>query len=173
MVNNLEVYGADSLAQVADFLSGKIAIEPTVVDTRAEFAKAHASYDCDFSDVRGQENVKRAFEGGLCGGHNILLIGPPRFRQVDDGQAPAVHNAASHAWRGTRDHQDTLGGRQAAARLAPDDGAPLPQPHHTVSPVAMVGGGSNPMPGEISLAHNGILFLDRVSRSFRALCSRC
>lgn len=160
VVNNLEVYGADSLAQVADFLSGKIAIEPTVVDTRAEFAKAHASYDCDFSDVRGQENVKRAFEVACAGGHNILLIGPPGSgKSMMAKRLPSILPPLTlqEALETTKIH--SVAGKLKRGSMLMTT-RPFRAPHHTISPVALVGGGTYPVPGEISLAHNGVLFLD-------------
>lgn len=160
VVNNLEVYGVDSLSQAADFLSGRAAIEPTVVDTRAEFARARDSYDFDFCDVKGQENVKRAFEVACAGGHNILLIGPPGSgKSMMAKRLPSIMPPLSlgEALETTKIHS-VAGRLPRGSRLMTV--RPFRSPHHTVSPVAMVGGGSNPMPGEISLAHNGILFLD-------------
>ena len=130
VVNNLNIYGVDNFTQVVQFLNGDISLEPTVVDTRAEFAKAQGVFPYDFADVKGQENVKRAFEVACAGGHNILLV--PGFGQIDDGQALAVHHAAPHPERSPRDDQNPQRGRQTAAGHHADDRAPLPQPppHH-------------------------------------------
>lgn len=160
VVNRLEVYGADTLAQVADFLQGKTTIERTVVDTRADFAAAAGVFDCDFSEVKGQENVKRAFEVACAGGHNILLVGPPGSgKSMMAKRLPSILPPLTlgEALETTKIHS-VAGKLRRGSRLMTV--RPFRSPHHTVSPVAMVGGGSTPKPGEISLAHNGILFLD-------------
>ncbi len=121
VVDNLEVYGMDNLREVADMLSGASAPRPTVVNTREEFAVAAGNFDFDFSEVKGQENVKRAFEVACAGGHNILLIG-----KVNDGQAAALDNAAVEPARSAGNHQNTLSGRKTQAWLSPYGGPPFP-----------------------------------------------
>ncbi len=160
VVNNLDIYGVGNLREVADLLSGVRSIEPTVVDTRREFAAASCGFDYDFSEVRGQENVKRAFEVACAGGHNIMLIGPPGSgKSMMAKRLPSIMPPLSlgEALETTKIHS-------VAGKLRRGDKLmtvrPFRSPHHTISPVAMVGGGNNPLPGEISLAHNGVLFLD-------------
>lgn len=169
VVNNLEVYGVDNLEQVLGFLSGKIDIAPTCVNTREEFARAACSFDIDFSEVKGQENVKRAFEVACAGGHNIILVGPPGSgKSMMAKRLPTIMPplTLSEALETTKIHS-VAGRLKCGSRLLSQ--RPFRSPHHTISPVALVGGGSNPLPGEISLAHNGILFLDEFPEFSRAV----
>ena len=162
IVNNLEVYGAESLRQVADFFNGTADIPQTVVDTRAEFANSLNTYEYDFADVKGQQTVKRCLEIAAAGGHNAIMIGPPgsgksMLAKRMPGILPPLTLSESlettqiHSVAGLMHKEDSL----IAVR-------PFRAPHHTISDVALVGGGANPKPGEISLAHNGVLFLDEL-----------
>lgn len=160
VVNNLDVYGVDNLAQVVGFFNGTTILQPTVVNTREEFSKAVDLFDCDFSEVKGQENVKRALEVACAGGHNILLVGPPGAgKSMMAKRLPSILPPLTlqEALETTKIHS-VAGKLQRGSMLMTS--RPFRSPHHTISPVALVGGGTNPMPGEISLAHNGVLFLD-------------
>lgn len=162
VVNNLNIYGVDNLQQVIAFLNGDATLEPTIVDTRAEFARAQGQFPFDFSDVKGQENVKRAFEVACAGGHNIIIMGSPGSgKSMMAKRLPSIMPplTLSEALETTKIH--SVAGKLPGGTTLMTT-RPYRSPHHTISPVALVGGGSYPSPGEISLAHNGVLFLDEL-----------
>lgn len=170
VVNNLKIYGASCLKEVIEFIDGKRELEPTVVDTRKVFYERQQSYDCDFSEVKGQENVKRAFEVAAAGGHNIILIGSPGSgKSMMAKRLPSILPpfTLQESLETTKIHS-VAGKIQGNVSLMTQ--RPFRAPHHTISNVAMVGGGGvNPIPGEISLAHNGVLFLDELPEFNRSV----
>ena len=162
VVNNLDVYGMDSLLDVINFLNGNGDYQPTVIDTRKEFYEHQYKFELDFSDVRGQENVKRAMEVAAAGGHNMIMIGPPGSgKSMMAKRLPSILPPLSLA-----ESLETTQIHSIAGKLSRETSLisqrPFRSPHHTVSQVALVGGGNNPQPGEISLAHNGVLFADEL-----------
>lgn len=162
VVNNLDVYGVENIKQVIDFFNGDIQLEKVKVNTREEFFSRLDDYDFDFSEVKGQENIKRAFEVAAAGGHNLIMIGPPGAgKTMLAKRLPGIlpPPSLSEALETTKIHS-VAGKLDRNASLLPV--RPFRSPHHTISDVALVGGGSFPQPGEISLAHNGVLFLDEL-----------
>ena len=162
VVNNLDVYGMDCLADVVAFLNGTMQFEPTRIDTRREFYEHQSSFELDFADVRGQETVKRAMEVAAAGGHNMIMIGPPGSgKSMMAKRLPSILPPLSLA-----ESLETTQIHSVAGKLGKGmsliSQRPFRSPHHTISQVALVGGGLNPQPGEICLAHNGVLFADEL-----------
>ena len=169
VVDKLDVLGAGNIKEVIEFFSGKGRLEPTIVDTREEFLAQQQHFDSDFSDVKGQENVKRALEVAAAGGHNMVMIGPPGSGKSMLAKRPptilpplslqeALETTKIHSVAGKVGEQTSLLSQR-----------PFRSPHHTISNVAMVGGGSFPQPGEVSLSHNGVLFLDELPEFNRSV----
>ena len=168
IVNNLEVYGMDNLSDVVSFMNGSTSYEPTVVDTRKEFYEHQYSFDLDYADVKGQESVKRALEVASAGSHNILLIGPPGSgKSMMAKRLPSILPPLSLA-----ESLETTQIHSVAGKLGNNVSLitqrPFRSPHHSTSQVAMTGGTAKATPGEISLAHFGILYLDELPEFSKA-----
>lgn len=162
VVNNLDVYGMESILDVIGFLNGEADSQPTVIDTRREFYEHQSRFELDFEDVRGQENVKRAMEVAAAGGHNMIMIGPPGSgKSMMAKRLPSILPPLSLS-----ESLETTQIHSVAGKLGKNmsliSQRPFRAPHHTISQVALVGGGMSPQPGEISLAHNGVLFADEL-----------
>ena len=169
VVNNLNVYGVENIKEVIEFFNGERELAPTIVNTREEFYLNQSDFSYDFADVKGQENVKRALEIAAAGGHNVIMIGAPGSgKSMMAKRLPSILPPLSLS-----ESLETTKIHSVAGKLSKNDSLiairPFRSPHHTISQVAMVGGGSNPQPGEISLAHNGLLFLDELPEFNRSV----
>ena len=169
VVNGIKVYGVNHIKEVVDFFNGQGELQETVVNTREEFYNQQNTFDFDFSEVKGQENVKRALEVAASGGHNLIMIGAPGSgKSMMAKRLPSILPPLSlgeslettkiHSVAGKLNRESSLISKR-----------PFRDPHHTISPVALVGGGNYPQPGEISLAHNGVLFLDELAEFNRSV----
>lgn len=162
VVDTLEVYGMDNILEVINFLNDTSSPDPCIVDTRKEFYEHQYEFELDFADVRGQENVKRALEVAAAGGHNLIMIGPPGSgKSMMAKRLPSILPPLSLS-----ESLETTQIHSIAGKLQRNSGLitqrPFRSPHHTISEAALVGGGTNPMPGEITLSHHGVLFCDEL-----------
>ena len=169
VVNNLNVYGVTNIKEVIEFFNGKCELQPTIVKTREEFYTRQEEFEYDFADVKGQENVKRALEVAAAGGHNLIMIGAPGSgKSMMAKRLPSILPPLSLG-----ESLETTKIHSVAGKLSRDTSLitkrPFRNPHHTISQSAMVGGGNFPQPGEISLAHNGVLFLDELPEFQRSV----
>ncbi|MCQ2344413.1 MAG: YifB family Mg chelatase-like AAA ATPase [Paludibacteraceae bacterium] len=169
VVEGLDIIPAENLVDVTEFLKGALVIEPTKVDLAHDFECDEENWEIDFSDVKGQESVKRALEVAAAGGHNILMVGPPGAgKSMMSKRFPTILPPLTldEALETTKIHS-VAGNLENNAGLVTR--RPFRNPHHTISDTALVGGGSYPQPGEISLAHNGVLFLDELPEFKRSV----
>lgn len=169
VVNDIHVYGVSNIKEVIEFFNGTRELQPTHVNTREEFYAQQNKFEFDFSDVKGQENVKRALEVAAAGGHNLIMVGAPGSgKSMMAKRLPSILPPLSLG-----ESLETTKIHSVAGKLGRDSSLisqrPFRDPHHTISQVAMVGGGSFPQPGEISLAHNGVLFLDELPEFTRSV----
>ncbi|MCQ2329086.1 MAG: YifB family Mg chelatase-like AAA ATPase [Paludibacteraceae bacterium] len=169
VVEGLDVIPAHNITEVVEFLNGKIEIESRKIDVKAEFDNGYDNFGVDYSEVKGQESVKRALEVAAAGGHNILMVGPPGAgKSMMSKRFPTILPSLT-----IEESLETTKIHSVAGKLDKGVGLitrrPFRSPHHTISDVALVGGGSYPQPGEISLAHNGVLFLDELPEFKRSV----